>query len=118
MKHLLLTSCFFLGASALASAQDIRPGKPDSLFESRFKKYVLSKKNNTDLSFKHQSILPTSPEYTEERAIDHMPNAYPKQPQLTYLGHNNKGFSLYQSGIDNLYVLKPDSSFASAMPVK
>lgn len=37
--------------------------------------------------------------------------------RFTYLGNNKKGFDIYQTTQDNMYILKPDSSFASNMPV-
>ena len=35
----------------------------------------------------------------------------------TYYGNNGMGFNVFQAGPDNMYVLKPDSSFISKMPV-
>ena len=41
--------------------------------------------------------------------------AMPKR--FTYLGNNNNGFDIYQTPQDNMYILKPDSTFTSNMPV-
>ena len=35
-----------------------------------------------------------------------------------YLGNNEKGQDIYQSQLDYMPILKPDSSFSSVMPVK
>jgi hypothetical protein len=36
---------------------------------------------------------------------------------LRLLGNNQNGFEVYQTMQDNMYILKPDSSFVSNMPV-
>jgi hypothetical protein len=41
----------------------------------------------------------------------------PKIEKFLYNGNNNKGFEIWQSIADNLYILKPDSTFLSNMPV-
>lgn len=45
-----------------------------------------------------------------------MPILLQKQ-QLAFVEHNNKGFDIYQSTPDNMYTLKPDSTFHSATPI-
>ena len=41
--------------------------------------------------------------------------AMPKR--LNYVGNNLQGFDIYQTPYDNMYILKPDSTFTSNMPV-
>ncbi len=46
-----------------------------------------------------------------------MPNAIQVKPQPNiYKGNNGQGFDIYESPLDNMAILKPDSSFASNMP--
>ena len=37
--------------------------------------------------------------------------------RLNYFGNNLQGFDIYQTPYDNMYILKPDSTFTSNMPV-
>jgi hypothetical protein len=37
--------------------------------------------------------------------------------RLNYIGNNQQGFDIYQTPYYNMYILKPDSTFASNMPV-
>ena len=37
--------------------------------------------------------------------------------RLNYFGNNLQGFDTYQTPYDNMYILKPDSTFTSNMPV-
>lgn len=47
-----------------------------------------------------------------------IPNAILVKPSPpVYRGNNGQGFDIYDSPIDNMSILKPDSSFASNMPV-
>ncbi|MEP7319815.1 MAG: hypothetical protein ABI921_13765 [Panacibacter sp.] len=48
--------------------------------------------------------------------IDNMPIVAGESLIFTYLGNNNKGLDIYQSSSDNMYVIKPDSTFYSGMP--
>ena len=48
--------------------------------------------------------------------IDNMPIVAGEPLILNYLGNNNKGLDIYQSSLDNMYVVKPDSTFYSGMP--
>jgi hypothetical protein len=46
-----------------------------------------------------------------------MPNAIRrKNPPDVYVGNNGQGQDIYRSQIDNMAILKPDSSFYSGMP--
>jgi hypothetical protein len=46
-----------------------------------------------------------------------MPVAGSMRKGLVYLGNNQNGFDVYQTMQDNMYILKPDSTFESNMPV-
>lgn len=47
-----------------------------------------------------------------------MPNAIQVKPQPNiYKGNNGQGFDIYESPIDNMAILKPDSNFGSNMPI-
>ena len=47
-----------------------------------------------------------------------MPNALPVKPQPNiYKGNNGQGFDMYESPIDNMVIVKPDSSSGFNMPV-
>ena len=46
-----------------------------------------------------------------------MPVAGSMPKKFVYLGNNHKGFDVYQTMGDNMYILKPDSTFVSNMPV-
>lgn len=47
-----------------------------------------------------------------------IPNIITEKPSSpTYLSNNGKGFDIYQSRVDNMYILMPDSEFVSNMPV-
>ena len=48
--------------------------------------------------------------------IDNMPIAGNTKLQLTFLENNNNGLDIYQSSPENMFVLKPDATFYSAMP--
>jgi hypothetical protein len=37
--------------------------------------------------------------------------------RLNYVGNNHQGFDIYQTPYDNMYILKPDSTFVSNMPI-
>lgn len=46
-----------------------------------------------------------------------LPLAGSMPKRFTYLGNNQQGFDIYQTPYDNMYILKPDSTFISNMPV-
>ena len=37
--------------------------------------------------------------------------------KLNYIGNNQQGFDIYQTPQDNMYILRPDTTFASNMPI-
>ena len=48
--------------------------------------------------------------------IDNMPIAANELLTLSYIGNNKAGLDVYQSSLDNIFVVKPDSTFYSGMP--
>ena len=48
--------------------------------------------------------------------IDRMPVIGYGSSSYIYAGNNNNGFDIYQASPDNMYILKPDSTFYSHMP--
>jgi hypothetical protein len=46
-----------------------------------------------------------------------MPLAGAMPKRFNYIGNNQQGFDIYQTPYDNIYILKPDSTFTSHMPV-
>ncbi|MEP6467906.1 MAG: hypothetical protein ABJB05_16465 [Parafilimonas sp.] len=73
------------------------------LHQHRFNKNIYNK------LFLHHYNIPEAAPYNSVLKIP--------APLLTYKG-NTKGFEIYQSGTDNMFVAKPDSSVAFNMPVK
>src|SRR6266487_5299936 len=49
--------------------------------------------------------------------FDNMPLAGSMSKRFRYLDNNQKGFEVYQTYQDFMYILKSDSTFASNMPV-
>lgn len=37
--------------------------------------------------------------------------------KFNYLGSNRQGFDIYQTPLDNMYILRPDPTFVSNMPI-
>jgi len=48
--------------------------------------------------------------------VDNMPIVGMQPVQLTYVGNNGNGLDIYKAQQDGMPVLKPDSTFYSAMP--
>ena len=48
--------------------------------------------------------------------IDNIPIAGNESLNLAFIENNNNGLDIFQSTPDNIYVLKPDATFASNMP--
>ena len=64
----------------------------------------------------HQPILQASPT-KPLNYVDNMPVAGMGAVTLNYKGINGNGFEVYYATPDNMPVVKPDSTFYSAMPV-
>ncbi len=60
-------------------------------------------------------VLPHHPPFYQYN----MPNAMPVKPlPEVFTGNNGKGLDLYRSQVDGMGIARPDSSFASNMPIK
>jgi hypothetical protein len=59
-----------------------------------------------------------NPPQKENYPIDRMPVLRSMSKPFIYLGNNQKGFDVYKTMQDNMHILKPDSTFASNMPVR
>lgn len=85
------------------------------------KKPTFYKKQNTAEN-KKINLQPGLPNQFERQAppgnIDNMPVVGNVPILLNLIAHNSNGTDVYQSTIDNMFVLKPDSVFYSNMPVK
>jgi hypothetical protein len=64
----------------------------------------------------HDSLI--NPWQKKNPPIDRMPVLGSMPKRFIYLGNNQKGFDVYQTMQDNMRILKPDSTFASNMPVR
>ncbi|QEC65870.1 hypothetical protein FRZ67_00590 [Panacibacter ginsenosidivorans] len=53
----------------------------------------------------------------QRHPYSNMPLAGSMPKRFNYIGNNQQGFDIYQTPYDNLYILKPDSTFSSTMPV-
>ena len=106
MKKVVLLSLFNFFTVLIIHAQ-IQPEKP--FFPRRF-----------DTSYKRHMLIDS---FREQLFQNNQPYAYrmpvagamPKK--FVYVGNNGKGFDLYQTMQDNMYILRPDSTFLSNMPV-
>lgn len=120
-KIILLTiSLYLFNAALFAQSNDIIA--KDSLlksFKQLYGKKPGSINNNLDYRYLNDAIRPINPLSPVDISKSiYMPNAFTQKLQLTWLENKGNGFSIYQSTPDNMYILKPDSTFYSAMPVK
>ncbi|HWB28588.1 MAG TPA: hypothetical protein VG738_24110 [Chitinophagaceae bacterium] len=56
-------------------------------------------------------------QFKKQTLTDNMPVVALNSIKLQYRGNNGNGLDIYQANIDNMYVVKPDATFSSAMPV-
>lgn len=110
MKKVLLLFLFSIFMVLIVHAQ-IQPQKPT--FPRRFDTSAFDKLQRQLLidSLKQQ-LFPKGDPYSYR-----MPIAGSMPKKFIYLGNNQKGFDVYQTVHDNMYILKPDSTFVSNMPV-
>jgi hypothetical protein len=110
MKKFLLLSINFFIIVIIIHAQTIPPTPPlsnyDSLFEGR--KYP---------SLKFDWKDSPANELRRKYFSNEMPPAGSMRKGFRYLGNNQNGFDVYQTIQDNMYILKPDSTFVSNMPI-
>lgn len=115
---LLAISC---AAFTNAGAQSIKPVNRDSLLENLRVPYGQPHLQRQNI-FRYKpdySLSPVSPFETDEKSVQmNMPNAFNEKLSLTFIENNDNGFSVYRSTPDKMYILKPDSTFISKMPVK
>lgn len=107
MRKQSLLLLFLLCMATLLKAQQPKIytiPKDDTAFRNKLKDKAF-----TD-SLKSELLKRSSPYYNTPLA-----GSMPKR--FTYLGNNKNGFDIYQTPQDNMYILKPDSTFTSNMPV-
>lgn len=110
MKLQILPLFAFLFAFTLTEAQQ---PKVFTIPEDSFKDTaLLNKLKDKDFvdSLKNELRKRYAP-YNKLQLAGSMPR------RLNYIGNNQQGFDIYQTPYDNMYILKPDSTFASNMPV-
>jgi hypothetical protein len=110
MKKIMSFSLFSIFIVIIAHAQ-IHRQKP--IFPRRFDTSAFNKLQRQLLidSLREQLFENNKP-YSYR-----MPVAGSMPKKFIYLGNNEKGFDVYQTMQDNMYILKPDSTFVSNMPV-
>ncbi len=116
MKTVLLTITLF-SISIAVKAQQF-PSYKKSFSKPKVYAYTDSATlNRIYLKNKFASMFPTDTlnAYNKNNA-GNMPVLLQKQ-ELAFIRNNNKGFDVYQSTPDDMYILKPDSTFHSAMPI-
>ena len=110
MKRILLTACFICCLTCIVTAQSPKvyktPDKKqwDSSLQNRFKQKQFM--DSLQQAWRYKG----SP-YGELPLAGSMPKRF------NYIGNNQQGFDIYQTPYDNMYILKPDSTFISNMPV-
>jgi hypothetical protein len=109
MKKLLLLLFVNFFIAFIVQAQ-IRPRKPFT--PNFYDTSSLEKLRRMQLSDSLTNRLRQRKSY-----LDKMPLAGSMSKRFRYLGNNQKGFEVYQTYQDFMYILKPDSTFTSNMPV-
>ena len=107
MRKQILLLLILLCAAVLLKAQQPKiysVPKDDSAFRNKLKNKAFVD------SLKNELWQKSSP-YINTPLAGSMPKRF------NYAGNNKKGFDIYQTPQDNMYILKPDSTFASNMPV-
>lgn len=92
-----------IGHAQIQPQQTIVPKFPDTLIFKKFK----PRSKPRSLQF-----FPKVEPYSYN-----MPLAGSMPKKFIYLGNNENGFDVYQTVQDNMYILKPDSTFVSNMPI-
>ena len=110
MKKGMLLLLLFIFAVVFANAQT---PKTFTIPDQKFGDTTLFKKfNDKPFIDSLRNALKLRNEFYGNRSLA---GAMPKR--FNYIGNNGKGFDIYQTPQDNMYILKPDSSFVSNMPV-
>jgi hypothetical protein len=105
---LLLLFNFFIVIIVHAQIQPQQPIFPHPFDTSAFDKY----KRHELIDSLRKQLFPKSEPYSYR-----MPVAGSMPKKFIYLGNNKNGFDIYKTMQDNMYILKPDSTFVSNMPV-
>lgn len=112
MKPMIFTTAFLIAVSANGQQQN----KTIQIGE----RFSVQLRTDTLISIaKPDTILPNLREQWRRNQIPQngMPNAFTvKPPMPVYKGNNGQGFDIYESRIDGMPTLVPDSSFSSGMP--
>lgn len=108
-----MTKLLLLAAMATATcAAQAQVQKEYVVPQTRF--YVLPyKKFAADTAWRKNSLIFV---YQDTTLPGSMPVAGLNSIQLTYQYNNGKGLDVYKANIDNMPVVKPDSTFYSPMP--
>ena len=109
MKKLLLLAVMVTAISATrAQVQKTYVVPQTKFYTLPYKKFApdtVWRKNKPILTYRQDTTLPGS-----------MPVAGLNSVQLTYQYNNGNGLDVYKANIDNMPVVKPDSTFYSPMP--
>ena len=112
MKNIMLLltiSCFYNALHAQAIQPNATIVNKFSQLHQSIKPYFKYNKNL------HQQTFIEIP--AAKNSIDNMP-VVTVPITLNFLSNNNNGLDTYQANIDNMYAVKPDSTFVAVMPVK
>jgi hypothetical protein len=105
IKHLLPAAIVLLiTGTARSQTPHSRPGIPyfpDSL----------------SIHFKHFPFGDSLQERLEKDLFHEVPAAGAMRKGFKYDGNNGRSFEVFQTFHDNMYILRPDTSFSSNMPV-
>lgn len=101
-KPFILTVCFSCFI-IIASAQ-----KQDQFDSSFLNRKLFKNKKYSDSLFR--KFTPNTFQQYSQPLAGSMPKKF------YYRGNNGAGFNIYQNAQDNMFILKPDSTFISKMP--
>lgn len=114
------------GPAAQTGTLSQRPGRNGvPAFATRKSSAVTDTVKMTDYLLRRSPLMPdaskpadTIPQpYPDKSTIDNMPNAFISAGPPVYKGNNGNGFDLYQSPVDNMPLLMPDSSNRSSLKI-
>jgi hypothetical protein len=112
MKTILLTA-FVVGALTGYAQGDVKVNQPGRSQSDRTEKNALLR-----VVAKPDTLLPESRNLQRNRIPKNgMPNVFTVKPlPPVYKGNNGQGFDIYESRVDGMPTLVPDSSFVNTMP--
>ena len=106
-KLFLFVICFFIVLNIYA--QNDAENLPRTFFDTVPPKKFYHKNFSLPESLKNK--------LRHNKSFSFEPCMNSKPEKFLYYGNNSKGFEVWQSIADHLYILKPDSTFVSNMPV-